>query len=392
MKKTWLIEIVDKIVYVIDGNIDLLVNQIKRLIAIPPQGIWTKIYIHLVLSVVWFLVICICAVKWQEMIAFFDPRQWINGQIWSNGITIIIWKFLFFYPVLLLNIRWLIPNFWHKKQYLRYFLSIPAISICSAAIKLLLYKIDPRLLSDSGNYVVLLLVEILNVIIVLVISSTIKYVYENLAVSAKTLILERQKAQLQLQNTELRVAQLKPHFLLNSLNNIDTLLLKKSDKAQYALQCLSESLKYVLYDSNKQMIPLNDEIIHIQNIITLESLRFSTAPVIKFSQTGDTNNIQIPPLLLTPLIENCFKWLDNQNRWIDIDIVVLFGRVEATFSNSRNPCPTTSSSGKEKKGGLGLLRLRERLQMLYPKHHEKLLIVQDELPDSFSVKIKIPLV
>lgn len=390
MKTTGLIAIIDRLVAFFDAQIDQFINQIKRNITIPTQSQWTKLYVHAVLSAVWFLIVCVCAVSWQDMCAFFDSRQWISGAIWTNSIIVITWKYVFFYPILLLNIWWLIPNLWQKKRYIRYFLSIPAMAFCLVLLKVGLHKIDPNLMPQSSNYLLLWFMETLNVLVVVIISSSIKYIYEDFAISAKTLFLERQKAQLELQNTELRVAQLKPHFLLNSLNNIDTLLLKKSDKAQYALQCLSDSLKYVLYDSSKPLLPLNDEITHLQNIVALECLRFSNPPTFSFTQSGDTTYIQIPPLLLTPLIENCFKWLDNQNRWIEVHIAVQFGRVEATFSNSYSP--KAWADNKEKKGGLGLTRLRERLQMLYPKHHEKLLTINDQQPDRFTVIIKIPLV
>ncbi|MGB1206728.1 MAG: sensor histidine kinase [Chitinophagales bacterium] len=386
-----LIDLIEYITRFFDKKTDLLIRNVRRLLVVTHQSLGNKIYINILLSMLWFLIISVCAVNWRDIDDLFMIEKWQDGTVWQNIIIIIVLKYLLFYPILLLNIFFLIPKLWQTKQYMLYFLSIPLLGAYLTAIKVSLNILIPNKTPNFHDHIFqTYIIEVFNVFSIFVITGTIKYVYETFIISARTLVLQKRNAQLQLQLAELRVAQLKPHFLLNSLNNIDTLLLKKSDKAGVALQSLSDALKYVLYESDKEFLPLSNEIEHLENMIMLESLRFSKPPKVTFKLLGITQKIMIPTLLLTPLLENCFKWMNIKNPWISIDISVLDDSVLFVIENSRlNLQKQTANS--QKKGGLGLLRLQERLKMLYPKHYKDLLMVVDENPSSFSVHLKIPL-
>ena len=386
-----IIDIIEYLTQFADKKIGLLIQDIKQLLIVTHQSLGTKIYIHILLSILWFLIISVCAVNWRDIDDLFREQNWIDGSIWQNIIIIIILKYLLFYPILLLNIGVLIPKLWQTKKYILYFICIPLLGGYLTAFKVSLSHIFPNKEPMFYDHIALTyLVEVFNVFLIFVITGTIKYVYENFIISARTLVLERRNARLQLQLTELRVAQLKPHFLLNSLNNIDTLLLKKSNKAEQALQSLSDALKYVLYESDKEILPLSNEVEHLENMIMLESLRFSKPPKVIFKIQGETNAVMIPALLLTPLLENCFKWMNPQNPWISIRISISDKNVLFVVGNS---CINVheKKADKRKKGGLGLPRLQERLKMLYPQHYKNLLIIKNELPNKFFVHLRIPL-
>ena len=101
--------------------------------------------------------------------------------------------------------------------------------------------------------------------------------------------LEKQKFKSEL---SLLKNQLNPHFLFNTLNNIDSLINENSPNASLALNKLSEIMRYVVYDSEKELVPLQDEIDYIQNYIALQKLRIENEDIIKFSVTGDLSNKQ----------------------------------------------------------------------------------------------------
>jgi len=391
-----LIDIIEYLSRLADKKIELLISHLKRLLIVTHQSLGNRIYINVVLSILWFLIVCVCAVNWRDIDALFDTKNWLDGSIWQNIIIIIILKYLLFYPILLLNIRVLIPKLWQTKRYILYFLCIPLLGAYLTAIKLSLNWLIPKKepdFYDNLNLAYIIetyVIEIFSAFFIIIISSIIKYIYENFIISARTLVLQRRNTNLKLQLAELRVAQLKPHFLLNSLNNIDTLLLKKSDKAGLALQSLSDALKYVLYESDKQFLPLSSEIEHLENMIFLESLRFSKPPKITFKLLGEMQEIMMPSLLLTPLLENCFKWMNTKNPWISIHIAISKKEISIVIGNSRNNFKKNNHD-KQKKGGLGLVRLQERLKMLYPKQQKDLLIINENSADAFFVHLKIPL-
>ena len=103
-----LIDIIEYLSRLADKKIELLISHLKRLLIVTHQSLGNRIYINVVLSILWFLIVCVCAVNWRDIDALFDTKNWLDGSIWQNIIIIIILKYLLFYPILLLNIRVLI--------------------------------------------------------------------------------------------------------------------------------------------------------------------------------------------------------------------------------------------------------------------------------------------
>lgn len=102
-------------------------------------------------------------------------------------------------------------------------------------------------------------------------------------------------------------SQTNPHFLFNTLNNIYTLCRDKSDLAPESLLRLSGILRYMLYETQAHWVPVDKEIQIIRDYIELEKLRYDSSLKINFMTNTNNTNLEIPPLLIIPLVENAFK-------------------------------------------------------------------------------------
>ena len=124
-------------------------------------------------------------------------------------------------------------------------------------------------------------------------------------IKQRNFLLEKEKAETELNFLK---AQLHPHFLFNTLNNLYVLTLKKSDKAPETVIKLSEILDYVLYEGKKELISVEKEIKLLDNYISLEQLRYSKALQLSFIKEVDDPTVKISPLLLLSIVENAFKY------------------------------------------------------------------------------------
>ena len=102
-------------------------------------------------------------------------------------------------------------------------------------------------------------------------------------------------------------SQIQPHFFFNTLNNLYSLTIDKSDKAPNLILKLSDLMKYFLYETGKEYQTLENEVNHIKDYIEIERLRYDETLKIDFDIKGNTKNVMIKPLILIPLVENAFK-------------------------------------------------------------------------------------
>lgn len=163
-------------------------------------------------------------------------------------------------------------------------------------------------------------------------------------------------------------SQLQPHFLFNTLNNIYALARIKSDKtAPVALQ-LAQLLRFVLYETRKPTIALEQEVKILQDYIALERLRFDEDRlVVEAHFELDEPQQSIAPLLLLPLVENAFKHGASENRaeaWIRLSVILKDNELNVRVENSIN-LQNTSSQGRE---GIGLKNLQRQIELLYPEN------------------------
>ncbi len=181
-------------------------------------------------------------------------------------------------------------------------------------------------------------------------------------------------------------AQLHPHFLFNTLNNLYALTLEKSDKAADVVLKLSELLDYVLYECNAELLYLEKEIKQIDNYIELEKLRFGARLDVKFTCEEFSSNMLIPPMLLMTLVENSFKHGVSKSMgksWIQIDIQEQYNQITFKVKNGKHKL---NSSKPNISGGLGLQNLENRLRLIYKEHYSFNI---EESKNTFAVELII---
>jgi two-component system, LytTR family, sensor kinase len=177
-------------------------------------------------------------------------------------------------------------------------------------------------------------------------------------------------------------SKLNPHFLFNTLNNIDSLIQNNPEKASEALIKLSEMMRYMTYETSVEYVELIKEIDHIKNLIELQGLRIKTPEDIKVEFTGDMTT-KIAPALFVPLIENAFKFagLENNKPRIDISLSSQNGIVEFKISNNYEKHSKYSKNGDS---GFGIINLKKRLELTYPGKYN--LIIE---PSEFIFNVKL---
>lgn len=178
------------------------------------------------------------------------------------------------------------------------------------------------------------------------------------------------EAELKLKEAELQLlkGQIHPHFLFNTLNNLYGLALEKSEVVPDSIIRLSELLDFLLYRSNRPLVPLEDEIKLIGDYIALEKLRFEDRMKLQLD-VKTTPSFHIAPFLLFPFVENAIKHGFSQNEQelsLFISIVTEDSQLLFTVKNS---CATESAPAGLG-GGVGLSNVKKRLQLLYPRRHK----------------------
>jgi len=181
------------------------------------------------------------------------------------------------------------------------------------------------------------------------------------ALKEKQLALEKENHRVKLASLK---AQINPHFLFNSLNNIYGVTASENKLSRAYILKLSDALRYMIYDTTEELVPLEKEVTYLENYIALEKLRMEEKAIINFQWEGDFSGYLIAPLILLPLVENCFKHYDKNNPVINIQL---------HFKQQLLVLQTTNNCIKEetgKTGGLGLGNLKNRLQLIYHNQYQ----------------------
>ncbi|MFC0515149.1 sensor histidine kinase [Mucilaginibacter angelicae] len=165
-------------------------------------------------------------------------------------------------------------------------------------------------------------------------------------------------------------AQLNPHFLFNTLNNLYGLSVAESKKLPSLMLKLSELLRYSLYDTNQNYVAVQKELDYISNYVELEKIRLSDKTDIKLEITGDYTDLYIAPLLLIIFVENSFKHFSvekGRQAFVHITFNIRGSQLQFNIKNSVDPgyIPVQNKS----KGGLGLGNVKQRLDLIYPQQY-----------------------
>lgn len=185
----------------------------------------------------------------------------------------------------------------------------------------------------------------------------------------------RKKVENEKVNSELQFlkTQLNPHFLFNSLNAIYSLSVKNSNNTSEAIISLSELMRYMLYEADKDMVPLNKELEYIKNYVQLQRLRLSDSVNVHLKISGEDKGKEVPPLLFISFIENAFKYGTDFKgaTYVSINFLIEENIIHFKVENKIGVHRKNS-----KNSGVGLENIKNRLRLLYPDSH-KLQITDD---------------
>jgi sensor histidine kinase YesM len=199
----------------------------------------------------------------------------------------------------------------------------------------------------------------------------------------KNLQLQKENVESQLQILK---AQVHPHFLFNTLNNIYSYTQTTSQTASRLVMGLSDMLRYMLYECNQPVVPLSKELKMIEEYISLEKIRYGNKLEMHINLPVHTQHLFISPLLLLPFIENCFKHGTSnilEQPWINLDISIRENIITVKLLNSKS-----STERQCHKPGIGIENARRRLELLYPGRHELIIKNEEEI---FIVNLKLEL-
>ena len=292
------------------------------------------------------------------------------------------------------NLYFLIPKFLVTKKYQKYvfflFLSLCIQYIIRKALNYFLVanniwaEASETLNSFTFNHVVAIA---LGELYILALATAIKLTID--WVNQKTRIESLEKEQLKSELNFLKT-QIQPHFFFNTLNNLYSLTLEKSNQVSDVVLKLSDIMQYVIYEVKASKVPLLKEIDCIQNYLDLERLRCHKNSILKIDIKGDINRVKIPPLIFLSYIENSFKHGNRSHN--DFCIYISF---EKTAKNSliftlKNSYDSATSEIKTKnlKKGVGNLNSKRRLDLIYKDNYELKISKKN---NTYKVYLEIPL-
>lgn len=293
-------------------------------------------------------------------------------------------------PAVYLNLKLLLPKLGNRKTILFYLISLGAIILLFSWINYSFFdnwsaKVFPDyfFISYFTFKEVILFFSVYVVITTLLKLSKSWFFVSQL--QKELLEKEKQKAEVELKALK---AQINPHFFFNTLNSIYSMALDKDDRLPNTVLQLSDLMRYFLYKSQDNFIPLEKELTAVNDYIALQKLRSDAQLDIETKMSGEIGDRQIAPLLLITFLENAFKHGakgSSENTFIRLDIKVEKNKLNFVVENNKGIIDEVNTG---EYNGLGLENVKRQLELLYPGKH--LLNIKDQ-PDRFSVALQLSL-
>ena len=293
-------------------------------------------------------------------------------------------------PAVYINLEWLLPKLGKRKTILPYTIFLAIVIILFSWIN---YKFfaewSSKILSDyffisyfTFKEIVFFFTTYIIITSLLKLSKSWFWVSE---LERELLEKEKQKAEVELKALK---AQINPHFFFNTLNSIYSMALDKDDRLPNTVLQLSDLMRYFLYKSKDNFIPLEKELTVVNDYIALQKLRSDAQLDIETRVSGEIGDQQIAPLLLITFLENAFKHGakgGSENTFIRLEIKVEKNKLNFVVENNKGIIDEVNTG---EYNGLGLENVKRQLELLYPAKH--LLDIKDQ-PDRFSVALQLSL-
>lgn len=280
----------------------------------------------------------------------------------------------------------LIPKFLYKKKYLLLVITFVATILISSWIKMniLAWLLNNPALADwSHNLTSRLYDNIIPHFILVIAGAAIKLMLDYGELQQRMAETAKEKAEAELNFLK---SQINPHFVFNSLNSVYFLIDKSNVAARETLHKFSDMLRYQLYEMNGDKIQIEKEIQYLKDYVDLQQLRKDDKYAVQFNYASAVKGFSIEPLLLVPFIENAFKHISHFNdkkNFVKVDLYCANNVFTFLVENSKEEQRLT-----EEHGGIGLVNVKRRLELLYPGKHD---LKIEETTNLFSIQLNIQL-
>lgn len=299
--------------------------------------------------------------------------------------------YMVFLAMFYINMYVLVPYFFFKVHYLPYcallfLVIISGMLLSTYTLKLLIpYRIDsiPPPKHTSGGYVESAIIIGPIILLTTTIKLLQRWIRDNERISAL------KNATLNMELRELK-NQINPHFLFNMLNNVKALIRTDPEKASFVILKLSEFLRYQLYDNNDEKTALSTEIHFIENFLNLEKIRRDnfTFKIINHTENNLLKRVFLPPNLFTTFVENAIKHSVDMNGEASSITIELRMENKMLYFVCTNSKSKDDISNDHLYGGLGLINIQRRLELLFQNRYTLGMIADD---DKYTVNLMIPL-
>ena len=332
------------------------------------------VFLHLMFWCVYISFIAYQIIFWQRE----------RGYDWNRALTFASIQLAFTLTIAYLNYFFILPRFLSHKSILRYLVEflIPfAIVIISRIYiqRFIMTADSPR--AEYYNSAMFAVQVTAITLFIVIFVGMLRFAVDWFELEAKKKEMQNEKLMAELNFLK---AQINPHFLFNTLNNLYYLAYSKSENTTEVIAKLSQMMRYMIYDSNHPKVLLTKEIEYMQSYISLEKMRLSNQVPIEFNIKGNTENLWIAPLIFITFLENAFKHgviSNNPDAWVKISISLDGKECVYTVENSK---PAVKSGGE--KSGIGLQNVKRRLELSYPGQHN--LTIEDK-PNVYFVRLNL---
>jgi two-component system, LytTR family, sensor kinase len=335
-------------------------------------------------------------------ICTYPPRG--SGSLHGRGVD----GFLIFYRMVLIRVFLmlicqmlfsyiflyiLVPFYFRRKKYVLFVILLLATWLVSAVFRFFVYTYiyNPIMLHFQYHINDPKLILLFSIRQTISGPAFIGFIFIALKLTKDWQQKQKEFIDLQKENAaaeiQLLKAQVHPHFLFNTLNNIYSFTINRSPQAGELVQQLYGLLNYMMNECNDPYVSLDKEINILKNYADLEKVRYGSRLYLEWNVDGNPDSRSIAPLLMIPFLENSFKHGTSQilkNPWIKLSLRITDDKLLFSLINGK---PNENETFTSKKG-LGLVNVKKRLQLIYGSAHA---LEIENNPENYSVKMEVPL-
>jgi sensor histidine kinase YesM len=333
-------------------------------------------------------------VFWVVFISFFALVYGSFEEDYGRQYLILLTDAVLQIPAVYFTLYFLMPRFLFKERYIEFGIYLVCVILIFSALHWFNFILvqDPIFWPHDDykpyflNFGKILknTTKVYPVLVLAIVIKWFKYWYREQK-SNQLLIEEKLKAELNFLK-----AQVHPHFLFNTLNNLYALTLKQSKDAPEVVLKLSDLLNYMLYECAADEVMIEKEVKLLKDYIALEQIRYGDRLNISFNILGKASGKRVAPLMLLPFVENSFKHgvsEEMDEAWVSIDLELKEEKLTLKVENSKSKHDDRDDQFNYKQG-IGLKNVKRRLELLYPERHE---LEMHDSADSYLIVLKLDL-